>query len=104
MARCYGNYSNASRGLGQRKNLDDLTPSILESKDLKSNRTWARLIQRIHELGPLDLPEMSGEDENHQFYREQRGDQEDPQASWPLGFKRQIPVQDQGVLRKDFYR
>jgi ribulose kinase len=39
MVRYYGPYSNASRGLRQKKNLDDLTPSILESEDLKPNRT-----------------------------------------------------------------
>ena len=41
MVRYYGHYSNASRGLRQKKNLDDLIPSILEPEDLKPNRTWA---------------------------------------------------------------
>ena len=35
------------RGLRQKKNLDDLIPSILEPEDLKPNHTWARLIQKI---------------------------------------------------------
>ncbi len=46
MVRYYGHYSNASRGLRQKKNLDNLIPSILEAEDLKPNRTWARLIQK----------------------------------------------------------
>ncbi|MGB7574012.1 MAG: transposase [Thermodesulfobacteriota bacterium] len=40
MVRYYGHYSNASRGHRQKKNLDDLIPSILEPVDLKPNRTW----------------------------------------------------------------
>ena len=39
MVRYYGHYSNASRGLRQKKNLDDLIPSILEPEDLKPNHT-----------------------------------------------------------------
>jgi len=38
MVRYYGHYSNASRGLRQKKNLDDLILSILEPEDLKPNR------------------------------------------------------------------
>ena len=46
MVRYYGQYRNASRGLRQEKNLDDLISSILEPEDLKPNCTWARLIQK----------------------------------------------------------
>ena len=53
MVRYYGHYSNASRGLRQKKNLDDLIPSILEPEDLKPNHTWARLIQEYMRLIPL---------------------------------------------------
>ena len=41
MVRYYGHYSNTSRGLRQKKNLGDLTPSILGPEDLKPNCTWA---------------------------------------------------------------
>jgi hypothetical protein len=54
MVRYYGHYSNVSRGLRQKKNLDDLIPSILEPEDLKPNRTWARLIQKIGACPRLD--------------------------------------------------
>ncbi len=59
--RYYGHYSNASRGLRQKKNLDDLIPSILEPEDLKPNRTWARLIQKIYEVDPLTCPKCQGQ-------------------------------------------
>ncbi len=60
MVRYYGHYSNASRGHRQKKNLDDLIPSILEPVDLKPNRTWARLIQKIYEVDPLTCPSAGG--------------------------------------------
>jgi hypothetical protein len=41
MVRYYGYYSNVSRGLLQKKNVDDLIPFILEPEDLKRNRTGA---------------------------------------------------------------
>jgi len=61
MVRYYGHYSNASRGHRQKKNLDDLIPSILEPEDLKPNRTWARLIQKIYEVDPLTCPKCQGQ-------------------------------------------
>jgi len=61
MVRYYGHYSNASRGHRQKKNLDDLIPSILEPEDLKPNRTWARLIQKIYEVDPLTCPKSQGQ-------------------------------------------
>jgi hypothetical protein len=60
MVRYYGHYSNASRGLRQEKNLDDLIPSTLELEDLKPNRTRARLIQKIYEVDPLTCPKCQG--------------------------------------------
>jgi hypothetical protein len=56
-----GHYSNASRGHRQKKNLGDLIPSILEPEDLKPNRTWARLIQKIYEVDPLTCPKCQGQ-------------------------------------------
>jgi hypothetical protein len=58
MVRYYGHFSNASHGLRQKKNLDDLIPSILGPEDLKPNRTWARLIQKIYEVDPLTCPKL----------------------------------------------
>ena len=104
MVRHYGHYSNASRGLRQKKNFDDLIPSILEPEDLKPNRTWARLIQKIYEVDPLTCPKCQGSDANPRFYRGRRGDREDPQASWPLGLKGQTPAQGEGALPNDFHR
>jgi len=60
MVRYYDHHSNASRGLRQKKNLDDLIPSILEPEDFKPNRTWARLIQKIYEVDPLTCPKCQG--------------------------------------------
>ena len=50
MVRYYDHYSNASRGLRQKKNLDDLIPSILEPEDKKpscdgldlASQAWCR--------------------------------------------------------------
>lgn len=61
MVRYYGHYSNASRGHRQKKNLDDLIPSIQESVDLKPNRTWALLIQKIYEVDPLTCSKCQGQ-------------------------------------------
>jgi hypothetical protein len=62
MVRYYGDYGNASRGLRQKKNLDDLIPSVLEqesfSKELRKN--WTRLIQKISEANPLTCPKCQG--------------------------------------------
>ena len=44
-----------------KKNLDDLIPSILGPEDLKPNRTWARLIQKIYEVDPLTCPKCQGQ-------------------------------------------
>ena len=61
MVRYYGHYSNASRGHRQKKSLNDLIPSILEPVDLKPNRTWARLIQKIYEVDPLTCSKCQGQ-------------------------------------------
>jgi hypothetical protein len=61
IVRYYGHHRNASRGLRQKKNLDDLVPSVQEPEDLKPNRTWARLIQKIHKVDPLTCPRCQGQ-------------------------------------------
>jgi hypothetical protein len=48
MVRNYGFYSNVSRGLRQKENQDDLIPCVIEPDETaRSNRNWARLIQKI---------------------------------------------------------
>jgi len=45
MVRYYGFYSNVSRGLRQKENVDGLIPCIIEPEEnAKPNRNWARLI------------------------------------------------------------
>ena len=61
MVRYYGHNSNASRGYRRKKNLDDLIPSILGPIDLKPNRTWARLIQKIYAVDPLTCSKCQGQ-------------------------------------------
>jgi hypothetical protein len=58
MVRYYGFYSNVSRGLRQKENKDDLIPYVIEpEKNVKPNRNWARLIQKIYEVDPLTCPQ-----------------------------------------------
>jgi hypothetical protein len=54
MVRYYGYYSNVSRGRRKKQTGDTLIPSILEPENLKPNRTWARLIQKIGACPRLD--------------------------------------------------
>ncbi len=55
----------------------------------KTGPDWSRRSEPVPDLigegGPLDLPQMSGKDENHQFHRGWGGDWKDPQASWVVG-------------------
>jgi hypothetical protein len=62
MVRCYGYYSNVSRGKRKMLDQDALIPSILEPDELSkdSGRNWARLIQKIYEVDPLTCPKCSG--------------------------------------------
>jgi hypothetical protein len=61
MVRYYGFYSNVSRGLRQRENQDALIPCVLEPDETaRSNRNWARLIQKIYEVDPLTSPKCQG--------------------------------------------
>jgi hypothetical protein len=51
----YGFYSNVSRGLHQKENVDGLIPCIIGSdENAKPNRNWARLIQKIAACPGLD--------------------------------------------------
>ncbi len=61
MVRYYGFYSNVSRGLRQKENVDGLTPCVIETgENAKPNRNWARLIQKIYEVDPLTCPKCQG--------------------------------------------
>jgi hypothetical protein len=82
--RYYGYYSNVSRGK-RKETEDDGVPGILEadksSKEYRKN--WARLIQKIYEVDPLTLPEVSGNHANHQLHRRPGGHQGDPETPPP---------------------
>jgi hypothetical protein len=61
MVRYYGFYSNVSRGLRQKENVDNLIPRVLEpDENAKPNWNWARLIQKIYEVDPLTCPQCQG--------------------------------------------
>jgi hypothetical protein len=61
MVRYYGFYSNVSRGIRQKENVDTLIPCVLEPEvNAKPNRNWARLIQKIFEVDPLTCPKCQG--------------------------------------------
>lgn len=87
MLRYYGHYSNVSRGKRKKEDCDELIPSILEpdgsSKEYRRN--WARLIQKIYEVDPLDLSQISGKDAYHCFHRGRGSHQENPQAPGIMG-------------------
>ena len=57
MVRYYGFFSNVSRGLRQKENVDGLIPCVVEpDEDAKPNRNWARLIQKLYEVHFLTCP------------------------------------------------
>ena len=61
MVRYYGFYSNASRGHRQKENTDGLIPCVIEPEEnVRPNRNWARLIQKIYEVDPLTCPQCRG--------------------------------------------
>ena len=62
MVRCYGYYSNVSRGKRLQEGLDDAIPCILEPQGNQKafRKGWARLIQKIYEVDPLICPKCLG--------------------------------------------
>jgi len=62
MVRYYGYYSNVSRGKRKKEDHDELIASILEPNGSSEEyrRNWARLIQKIYEVGPLTCPKCYG--------------------------------------------
>ena len=63
MVRCYGYYSNVSRGKRNKQNQDGLIPCILEADVSKKRcqKNWARLIRKIYEVDPLVCPKCNGQ-------------------------------------------
>ncbi len=51
--RYYGNYSNKTRGMRQKAECDDDTPALIELplSSTAWRKNWARLIQKIYEVG-----------------------------------------------------
>jgi hypothetical protein len=60
--RCYGYYSNKSRGMRKKADADDhiatIAPNELSPKQFAQN--WARLIPKIYEVDPLVCPQCQG--------------------------------------------
>jgi len=57
MVRYYGHYSNVSRGKRKEAGTDEDIPCILDAQGNEKTfrRNWARLIQKIYEVNPLQL-------------------------------------------------
>lgn len=61
MVHYYGFYSNVSRRLSQKENKDALIPCVIDPEEnVKPNRNWARLIQKIYEVDFLTCPQCQG--------------------------------------------
>lgn len=62
MVRYYGYYSNVARGKRKKADAGNVIPCILEPElaDRRSRRNWARLIQKIYEVDPLECPKCAG--------------------------------------------
>jgi hypothetical protein len=88
MVRYYGYYSNVSRGKRQ-EDLDDAIPCILEThgNEKAFRKSWARLIQQDRRGRSPGLPDMSGDDADHQFHRGPVGDPGSPHSSGTLAGK-----------------
>lgn len=56
--RYYGYYSNVIRGRLKKEEESELDYYILENEyPKKSNKSWARLIRKIYEVGSLSVPD-----------------------------------------------
>lgn len=62
MVRYYGHYSNVARGKRKKEDTDNDVPCIIEPEDNVKvfRKNWARLIQKIYEVGPLVCPKCKG--------------------------------------------
>lgn len=63
MVRCYGCYSNKSRGMRKKAGIDDQVPALVDSavSSTALSRNWARLIQIIYKIDPLLCPKCLGQ-------------------------------------------
>lgn len=73
MVRYYGYYSNKSRGLRKKTDEDDDIAHIIDTSlsDKSFRNSWARLIQKIYEVGPLLCPKCQGPMKIISFIKEQ---------------------------------
>ncbi len=62
MVRYYGYYSNKSRGMRKKADIDDQVPALAESavSSVAFRRNWARLIQKVYQIDPLLCPKCQG--------------------------------------------
>jgi len=62
MVRYYGHYSNVKRGKRKKEEQEDVIPNIIEESDISpaQRKAWARLIQKIYEVNPLECPKCQG--------------------------------------------
>ncbi len=62
MVRYYGHYSNVKRGKRKKEEQDDVIPNIIEESNISpaQRKAWARLIQKIYEVNPLECPKCQG--------------------------------------------
>ncbi len=60
--RYYGWYSNKSRGMRKKADLDDTIPAVIsnEMSSKEFRQSWARLIQKLYEVNPLICPKCQG--------------------------------------------
>jgi hypothetical protein len=89
MVRYYGYDSNVSRGKRQ-EGLDDAIPCILKPQghEKACRNSWARLIQQDRRRRSPGLPDMSGDDADHQCHRGPVGDPGPPHSSGTMAGKR----------------
>ena len=61
MVRYLGFYSNVYRGRRKKDNID-LADFVIQDSEYKKgcNKSWARLIKKIYEMGPLTCPKCGG--------------------------------------------
>jgi hypothetical protein len=68
IVRYYGFYSNKSRGIRKKAEVETSAESFSESEEnaaatavLHSSQTWAMLIKRVYEVDPLSCPQCGGQ-------------------------------------------
>ena len=73
LVRCYDYYSNRSRGVRKKAEQKvDVPLSIISNEppvDARRKANWARLIQKVHEVGPLRIPQLRRHHTHHCTHR-----------------------------------